>query len=438
MPATVVPFVTPDGRVKGWKAQVPGHRPLATPAVVGGRAFLGGGFGSHEFYAFDAAEGRLLWEHHTHDDGPTAAVVADGLVAFNTESCELEVLTVEGKPVWKKWLGDPLMSMPAVGSGRVYMAYPDSKGDQRHYLGCFDLRQGERYWARPIPGEILTAPVLAAGHVYVATLEGSVLCFRQSDGLPVWEEQKLATSAPAVWNGQCYFSKREETTLDRDGRAVPQQTESLAHRGRGAHAGTVTLGTTTQHADYLDYAKRSARSPRERADAASDAHVGFAFAKGHAKMYQAQTHLGHGTVAGVWSYQGSKPFLWDGRLYSTMGDTLKCVDPAGEAVLWQRPLHPRGPDEPELLDSTVTPPALVNGKAFVGTSKGDVICLSADSGERLWGANVGEPIVFQPAVANGRVYVGTYAGSLICLETGDDKDDGWPMWGGSPAHNGAS
>jgi outer membrane protein assembly factor BamB len=155
-------------------------------------------------------------------------------------------------------------------------------------------------------------------------------------------------------------------------------------------------------------------------------------------MHQARLHLGHGTVTGVWSYQGSKPFLWGGRLYSAMGDTLKCVDPSGEAVLWQRPLHPREAGEPEVLDSLVTPPALVNGKALVGTGKGEVICLSAASGERLWSANVGEPILFQPAVARGRVYVGTYAGSLVCLETGDEDDDGWLMWGGSAAHNGCA
>jgi outer membrane protein assembly factor BamB len=437
MTATAVPFTTPEGRLKGWKTRIPGNRPLATPAVVDGRVFLGGGFGSHEFYAFDAATGNLLWEHHTQDDGPTAAVVEDGYVAFNTESCELEILTVEGRPVWKKWLGDPLMSMPAVGSGRVWMAYPDSKGDRRHYLACFDLRNGEPSWARPIPGEIITAPILASGHVYVTTLEGSVSCFHQSDGEPAWQDQRLATSAPAIWNGQCFFSRREQTTLRRDGQAVSQQTESLAYCMPTPASGTVTIGGTTQHADYLDYHKRQARSPREKLYANSDGHVGFGFSKGDSKIEQAQLHLGHGTVAGLWSYQGSKPFLWGGRLYSAMGDTLKCVDPAGEAVLWQQPLHPRGSDEPELLDSMVTPPALVNGKAVVGTSKGEVICLSAASGERLWGVNVGEPILFQPAVAKGRVYVGTYAGGLICLETGDDKDDGWLMWGGNAAHNGA-
>src|SRR5262245_53017797 len=108
------PFANADGKVRGWKVAVPGHRPLATPAVVGGRVFLGGGFGSYEVYAFDAFTGHLTWHYQTTDDGPTAAVVADGHVVFNTESCELEVLTTDGRPVWKKWLGDPLMSMPAI------------------------------------------------------------------------------------------------------------------------------------------------------------------------------------------------------------------------------------------------------------------------------------------------------------------------------------
>jgi hypothetical protein len=37
-----VAYQSRDGAIKGWKASLPGRRPLATPAD-GGRAFLGGG-----------------------------------------------------------------------------------------------------------------------------------------------------------------------------------------------------------------------------------------------------------------------------------------------------------------------------------------------------------------------------------------------------------
>src|SRR5262249_38733903 len=156
--------------------------------------------------------------------------VADGHVAFNTESCELEVLTVEGKPVWKKWLGDPLMSMPAVAGGKVYMAYPDSKGDRKHYLACFELKTGKELWKHEIAGDLIRAPVIHNEHVFLATLEGTLYCFK-SDGKLAWQEKRNATSAPVVLEGECYFSCRAQTTVKKEGKDVPQQNEALARRG---------------------------------------------------------------------------------------------------------------------------------------------------------------------------------------------------------------
>jgi outer membrane protein assembly factor BamB len=430
-----VPFRTPDDRVRGWKVTIPGGRPLATPAVASDLVLLGGGFGSYEFYAFDAASGRLAWQYQTTDDGPTAAVVCDGHVAFNTESCELEVLTMEGRTLWKRWLGDPLMSMPALGGGRVYVAYPDSQGDHQHYLGAFELRTGQELWKQRLNGEVITAPVLAGGYVYLATLDGALCCFHQGSGTPVWKEAKNATSAPAVWNGQCYFSRRSETTPGPASAGTPQQAESVAARGLDVDAATVTFTCTHTPADYLDYTKRKRRSPLDVAHEHADGAVGFNVHKGDAKMAQAMRNLGKGHISAVWSHQGSKPFIWGGRLYSALGDALHCVDPETRAPFWKRTLHEHDPRK-ELLDGLLTPPALVNGKVFVGTLDGEVFCLSALSGEVLWSVKVGEPILFQPAVARGRVFVTTQVGSLYGLETGDAIDDGWFMWGAGPDHNG--
>ncbi len=439
-----VPFTSQNGR-NGWKLSIPGGRTLPTPAISNGKIFVGGGFGSHEFYALDASTGKKIWVYPTKDDGPTAAVVQDGYVAFNTESCELEILTTDGKPVWKKWLGDPLMSMPAIANGKVYMAYPNSRGDRRHYVACFDLKTGTEHWKRLIAGEVITAPVIENGNVYLATLEGTLYCFSADRGDLAWSEKKNATSSPMVWKGQCYFSRREEITMARAGK---QQTEQLAARhAMDAQAAVVSYPkTTVAQADYLDAVKK-VNLPSEHSKEAADASVGFgatvgayvvagavSASKGDSKLYQAYANLGEKTVSGVWSYQGSKPFVYRGALYSAMGDTLKCVKLKGEDVLWEKTF--RKNDKAEPLDRTLTPPAFANGKVFLCTVFGDVLCLSATSGALLWSVNVGEPIVCQPSIAGGKVYVATRSGSLYCIETGDARDDGWLMWGARASHNG--
>src|SRR6266571_881348 len=123
----------------GWRITLEPQRAVPTPAVARGRIFVGGGFGSYDFYALDGGTGAQVWHLGTTDDGPTAAVLADGLVVFNTESCTLEIVeAVSGKVVWEKWLGDPLLAQPAVMSGRIFMVYP-KRG--QHWLGAFTLRE---------------------------------------------------------------------------------------------------------------------------------------------------------------------------------------------------------------------------------------------------------------------------------------------------------
>jgi outer membrane protein assembly factor BamB len=424
-------FVASNGR-KGWKVRLPGNHPLATPAIADGCVFVGGGFGSYDFYAFDADTGALRWQYQTEDDGPTAAVVAEDRVVFNTESCELEVLTLAGERVWKKWLGDPLLSIPAVGDGRVYMAYPDNQA-LRHVLACFDLADGTERWQQAIHGEIITAPVLADGHVYLTCLDGTMFCFEQKDGTPLWHEAKNGTSSPAVWRQQCYFSQREEVP-GRAG-AEAEQREQLACKMAAVGTPTHAYEGTASPADYLNYAKRSKRSTHYQMHGDFDGSVGFAFAKGGAKTHQSRVNLGTDHVYGVWAYQGSKPFLSRGRMFSGMGDTIHCVDPDSKETYWKKRFREGNPEQ-ELLDSVLTPPALANGKVFFGTIDGRVFCLAAENGETLWCVEVGEPVTFQPAVAGGRVYVSTAQGSLYGLETGDPGDDGWLMWGATPAHNG--
>ncbi len=465
--AEPIPFKTKSGKRKGWKLVIPGGRPLATPAVVDGKVFLGGGFGSHEFYAFDATTGKKLWQYQTSDDGPTAAVVDDGHVAFNTESCELEILTVSGKPVWKKWLGDPLMSMPAIDHDEVYMAYPDSKKDHHYYLASFALKTGRENWRKPIATEVITAPVVDGGRVFAATLDGTLYSFNQKDGALVWKEKKNATSSPVIYDGRCFFSRRQARTVAKGGKKIEQQTERLAMRGTASKATIKDYLATARQADYLDYSKR-AHSAEEMKKQGLDAGVGFgagfsggglgalggglgalggglggapatlpgqlAGGKGSFKVEKAAANIAQASVAGVWAYQGSRPAVQGNRLFIALGDVVQCVDPVTEKVIWSRPMA--RDKKVALLDALAAPPVVVNAKVFMATARGDLICYQAKSGKVLWREALGEPITFQPAVVAGRVYVTTNNGSLYCLETGDPKDDGWRMWGRNAAHSG--
>src|SRR5215211_3353587 len=161
-----IPFQTADGR-QGWTINLPGQRPIATPAYWNGMVFVGGGYGSHEFYAFNAQTGAVIWKIKTSDDGPTAAVVEDGCVAFNTESCTVIVCDAKtGKILWQEWLGDPLMSQPAIDRGRLYIAYPagqrkshqaSSNRSSGHKLLCADLKTGRHIWEQPITADIISA-----------------------------------------------------------------------------------------------------------------------------------------------------------------------------------------------------------------------------------------------------------------------------------------
>src|SRR5262245_50511282 len=149
----------------GWRVGLETQRAVPTPAIAGDRLFVGGGFGSYDFYAFEVRTGAQAWHLRTTDDGPTAAVLADGLAVFNTESCTLEVVeAATGRVLWEKWLGDPLLAQPAVMDGRVFMVYPR---DGHHWLGAFSLKEGRALWATKLDHDVITAPVVAEGKVYL-------------------------------------------------------------------------------------------------------------------------------------------------------------------------------------------------------------------------------------------------------------------------------
>src|ERR1051326_5877214 len=109
----------------GFVIKLPSNSNIPTPIVQDGKLFVSGGFGSKQYYAFDAKTGEKIWALNIDDDGPSSGVTEGDALVFNTESCTIFACDKNtGKYLWSHWLGDPLMSMPAVANGKVFTAYP--------------------------------------------------------------------------------------------------------------------------------------------------------------------------------------------------------------------------------------------------------------------------------------------------------------------------
>jgi len=408
--------------------RIPGGRPIATPAYDNGLLFVGGGYGSHEFYAFQADTGELVWKINTGDDGPTAAVVEDGYVAFNTESCTVMVLEEKtGRVVWQEWLGDPLMSQPAIADGRLFMAFPAAarNGSQGgHRLLAADLRTGKHLWVQEITGDVISAPVVSDGVVYVTCFDGTSFAIQASDGRILWQKAQSATSAPLVVGGNVVVTLREQK-----GKSL---NEGLARLDlvKGDQRDKVLLAK--DKAEYLAPGNSGGMALDGKAQHELDSSVGFASAPAAAKLTAAESNVGVNNVAGAWAYQGSRAAYSEGQMLNAQGHMLNSIRAADGAVNWRAEAKSAQINDQMQVFS---PPAIGGKTMYLTSSLGHILAVRREDGGVQFAYSLGTPMNFQPALARGNVYAGTTQGMLICLKTGNSDADGWYEWGGNAQHN---
>ena len=432
-------FGTPDGRT-GWVLRLPGGRPIATPAYADGMLFVGGGYGSHEFYAVDAETGRIIWKIQTGDDGPTAAVVANGMVAFNTESCTLVVVDERrGRVIWQEWLGDPLMSQPAIDKGVLYMAHPAATGRPAkpaqyhprpatpggsHRLLAAELSTGRHIWEQEISGDVITAPVISDGTVYFTTFGGTSYALNAADGSVVWVKANAATSAPVVMNGQLYETRKEQAGKD----TIEGLARVDAKQGNARDKELIAKSK----ADYLKAGSGGGVGLSADAVTSLDSSVGFSAAPSSAKLVEANGTVGVNSVVGAWAYQGSRAAISRGQILNAQGNYINSVRASDGKQSWQTEVvgsraAPGG--------QVFSPPAVGRDYLYLAGAAGYLVSVRQSDGGVGFSYAMKAPIAFQPALANGNVYTGTADGRLICLKTGNKDADGWYAWGGNAQHN---
>jgi hypothetical protein len=418
--------------------------PVATPAVVNGRIYVGSGFGSYQMNCIDAATGALIWARPTQSDGPSAVACDGTYLVFTTESCTLECMEcATGNLVWARWLGDPVPAMPALHNGKVLAVYPDwgSYGGSSTpldgpipygqvasgspgYSGAnwavasFNASNGACNWVAPLAEHAITGPVVYGNEVYVATLDGSLTRVDMSSGAVVSQTAPSITSAPTafVQNGQTKFAFSQRVS------GAPTQ-ECL----RTANSDTLGPVIGTRPAEYLDTATVDASGyfGSNVFTVLNTENCYWLMPSWSTGQY---SNVGIGSVFAMSMFQGSRPVVDSGRIYAAMGNKVVAHNLDGSLV-WEYS-HASGTSW-----RTLNPPALAGGKLVLSDTEGTVLMLNADSGtlEQSW--NTGYHIMQQPAVVDGSIFVGSSNGHVIVIPTGNSSMTGWTQWGGNSGHN---
>ena len=424
----------------GYLIQLPSKAPVNTPTVHDGKVYVSGGFHSKEFYCFDAATGKVAWAINLDDDGPSSAVVEDGVCVFNTESCTIFGVDAQsGKLLWSHWLGDPLTSTPTIANGKVFTSYPAAgrggvaeKGQAAkaappcsHVLAALDLRPVRSSGAldRQRRDE---CPGRAEKELYVSSFAGVVYKFQEEDGKLLSAVRSRATSAPVVVGDKVYMTRRAD-----DGKGKAE--EQVAGVGRGD--GKTTVASTKKEAAHLDPIVQR-QSAFKEAGQALDAANGFAGGAPHAaNPLAAEANIGQGNVSTLQTFQGSRLVNYRDRNINTMGDEVICTAPKTGKSLWTVRLEGDLRKQGGALGTAL---AAAGGQIFLATLSGEVLQMDPATGKVAKTYKVGSPVRQQPAVVDGKIFVGTQDGRLVVIDTGDKNLTGWTTWGGNSAHSGVA
>jgi len=184
-----------------WTASPGGFTLYATPIVVNGRVFLGGGDG--RMYAFDAATGSSLWT--SKKLGQTffvdSATFADGLVFASNIYGPLTALNAtNGKVIWTSSVVTDLRAPPTALGHILYAAAFDGT------LYALDTRSGSVLWSAPGGCCVFDqAPVVSDGRVFQMRTDDTLTAYDASNGTQLWTTTDFTVGTMAAVDGKLIY-----------------------------------------------------------------------------------------------------------------------------------------------------------------------------------------------------------------------------------------
>ena len=121
-------------------------------------------------WAIDASTGEEKW--HFTEKGETAPVVSGDRAYFTAGRHVHAVNAQTGEELWEFDTGDDILTAPALADGLLYVA------NREGYLYAIDAGTGKGLWKFKAESAITTAPAIADGMVYFGCEDGFLYALR--------------------------------------------------------------------------------------------------------------------------------------------------------------------------------------------------------------------------------------------------------------------
>ena len=210
-----------------WSRQMPGYWHDAEPVAYGGLVFATGNYGSA---ALDQATGAVQWSRPIYGERASPAVTSEGFYLIPSSGPARALNPLTGEDLWTASIAGNYGADIAVRNGLVYARYMDgntfianastgedagSLSSQRALavtdtkaiglysatLTATSIATGTQAWSFTGDGNLVSAPIVVNGSVFVGSSSGKVYAVDVVTGAQQWFGTTAPMSAPDQWNG---------------------------------------------------------------------------------------------------------------------------------------------------------------------------------------------------------------------------------------------
>ena len=324
--------------------------------------------------------------------------------------------------LWTFETGDGIESTAAIAAGTVYVGTLDG------YLYAINLENGGLKWKYQASGEIKSSPTVFSNVVYFGDGMGVFHAVDAQTGEPIWtfEAEAEIISSSNVAQDRLLFGSYDQylycLSAEDGSLAWKFETEGYVHGTPAIVNGAVVISGCDGYLRSINIADG---------------------------VEQQKIALG--------DYVAASPVILNGRAYAgTFGNQVLCAELENSEILWWYE-HPErhfpfyasaavtddivvigGRDKivHTLKSQTGEPlwtypaksrvdssPVIVGERVFFGTVAGELVALNLDSGEKVWEFVIGAAIIASPSVVTGKLVIGADDGRIYCFgERGIDYE----------------